>query len=63
MVTGWVGLMGGVGETADGGVIGGLMVYPIFHGDNSNHINSYVEKIVFWSVFVVNHGARQKLVS
>ncbi len=54
---------GGAGETADGGAIGGLMVYPLFQEDHSNQINSYVEKVVFGRFFIVNHGARGKLVS
>ena len=63
MVAGWVGLMGGGEETADGGATGDLMVYPLFQEDHLNYINSYVEKVVFWPFFVVNHGARRKLVS
>ena len=51
MVAGCFGLMGGAGETTDGGSIGGLMVYPLFLEDHSNHINSYIEKVVFWSFF------------
>jgi hypothetical protein len=54
---------GGGEETADGGATGDLMVYPLFQEDHLNYINSYVEKVVFWSFFVVNHGARRKLVS
>jgi len=38
-------------KVVDGGVDGNLMVHSPFQDDHSNHINSYVENIVFCVVF------------
>ena len=38
-------------KVVDGGVDGNPMVHSPFQDDHPNHINSYVENIVFWSFF------------
>ena len=47
-------------KVVNGGVDGNPMVHSPFQDDHPNHINSYVENIVFWSFFVDDHGARRK---
>ena len=44
-------------KVVDGGVDGNLMVHSPFQDDHPNHINSYVENIVFGRFFVNDHGA------
>ena len=38
-------------KIVDGGVDGNSMVHSPFQDDHTNHINSYVENIIFWSFF------------
>jgi hypothetical protein len=38
-------------KVVDGGVDGNPMVHFPFQDGHPNHINSYVENIVFWSFF------------
>jgi hypothetical protein len=38
-------------KVVDGGIDGNPMVHFPFQDDHPNHINSYVENIVFWSFF------------
>ena len=47
-------------KVVDGGVDGNPMVHSPFQDDHPNHINSYVENIVFCRFFVNDHGARRK---
>jgi len=39
------------GNIVNDGVDGNPMVHSPFQDDHTNHINSYVENIIFWSFF------------
>ena len=50
-------------KVVDGGIDGNPMVHPPFQEDHPNHIDSYVEHIVFWSFFssmTMAHGGNKQ---
>ena len=47
-------------KVVDGGGDGNSMVHSPFQDDHPNHINSYVENVVFGCCFVDDHGAWRK---